>query len=353
MDQVIKEIEDQFGKMTVTRGKRHTFVGIGIEFKDDGTVALSMDEYIAKCINIYGDEIKKSASSPAKGTLFDEDVGNEAMVLNEEKADKFHHTTAKLLYASKRVRLDIDLAISFLCTRVATPTIGDETKLKRVFAYLNETKCMKRLIGMNGLSYIQTWIDASYAIHRDMRGHTGGIISLGTGTVIHHCSKQKINTKSSTESEVVGVSDFLPYTIWASFFLKAQGYKLRRNIFYQDITSAIKMLKNGKESCGRKSRHIHIRYFFTKDVINRENMEIVHCPTEQMVADFYTKPLQGKHYYKLRNAIMGHGPMPAEECVETSDNKATRTDIKKSVSRKLHQKYTECTYKISTSNNFG
>ena len=135
---------------------------------------------------------------------------------------------------------------------------------------------MRRIIGANGLSCLQTWIDAFYAVHRDMRGHTGGIISMGTEAMIHNCSKQKLNTKSSTESEVVGVSDFLPYTIWASYFLKAQGYVLYRNIFYQDNTSAIKMLKNGKASCGSKSRHIHIRYFFTKDVIYREKMEPQH-----------------------------------------------------------------------------
>ena len=136
---------------------------------------------------------------------------------------------------------------------------------------------------------------------KEMRGHTGGVISLGKGAVLHNCTKQKINTKSSTESEVAGVSDFLPYTIWASHFLKAQGYKLIRNIFYQDNTSAIKMLKNGKESCGSKSRHIHTRYFLTKDVIKREEMEIQYCPTEQMIADFYTNPIQGKQLYKLRN----------------------------------------------------
>ena len=66
--------------------------------------------------------------------------------------------------------------------------------------------------------------------------------------MIHICTKQKINTKGFMESEVVGVSDFLPYTILASYFLKAQGYKLTRNIFYQDNTSAMKMLKNGKGS---------------------------------------------------------------------------------------------------------
>ena len=75
---------------------------------------------------------------------------------------------------------------------------------------------------MNDTRYLQTWIDASYATHRNMRGYTGGIISMGKGAVIHGCSKQKINTKSSTESEIVGVSDFLPYTMWASYFLKEQ-----------------------------------------------------------------------------------------------------------------------------------
>ena len=127
------------------------------------------------------------------------------------------------------------------------------------------------IIGTNGMDYMQTWIDASYAVHRDMRGHTGGVISMGKGTVMHNCTKQKINTKSSTESEVVGVSDLLPYTIWASYFLKAQGYKLTRNIFYQDNTSAMKMLKNGKESCGSKSRHIHIRYFLLRMCLREKN----------------------------------------------------------------------------------
>ena len=99
---------------------------------------------------------------------------------------------------------------------------------------------------MKNTGYLQTWIDASYTTHHDMRGHTGGINSMGKGTVIHGCSKQKINTKSSTESEIVGVSDFLTYTMWALYFLKEQGYALKRNIVYQDNTSAIIFLKMAK-----------------------------------------------------------------------------------------------------------
>ena len=107
------------------------------------------------------------------------------------------------------------------------------------------------------------------------------------------------------------------------------------------------MLKNCKESCGSKSRHIHIRYFFTKDVLNRENMEEQHGHTKQMIADFYTKPLLGEHYYKLRNIIMEHDTLPVEEGVEMSDNLAADISTKRAVRTKMSTKYG---FKVS--NNF-
>ena len=102
VDKVIKEIEKSFGKMTVTRGTKHTFVGIDIDFQGDGTVMLSTDQYIKECINIYEGEVVKTSPTPAKGNLFDEDEGDELVTLSETEAEKFHHTVAKLLYASKR-----------------------------------------------------------------------------------------------------------------------------------------------------------------------------------------------------------------------------------------------------------
>ena len=116
--------------MTVKRGKKCTFVGIDIEFNEDGTVSLSMDKYIQEYIDIYDNDLKGKAVTPAKGDLFDEDNSQNTELLTKQYADKYHHTTAKLLYVAKRVRLDIDLAISFLCTRVAQPSIGDKVKLK-------------------------------------------------------------------------------------------------------------------------------------------------------------------------------------------------------------------------------
>ena len=123
---------------------------------------------------------------------------------------------------------------------------------------------MPRIIGANGFEVLQTWVDASYATHRDMKGHIGGLMSLGHGIIYDKCSKQKLNTNSSTESEVVGASDYIGYTLYIKWFLKEQGYVLKHNIFYQDNMSAIKMEKNDRQSCGEKSTHIHIIYILVR-----------------------------------------------------------------------------------------
>jgi ribosomal protein S18 len=152
---------------------------------------------------------------------------------------------------------------------------------------------------------ITTYVDASYAVHQDIKSHTGGAISLGTGAVMRKSSKQKLNTKSSMEAELVGASDYLPNTIWLKYFLEEQGYRIQENTFMQDNQSAMKLEMNGRKSCGQKSRHIDIRYFFIKDRFENDNIKVIYCPTEAMLADFFTKPLQGTLFKRLREVIMG------------------------------------------------
>jgi hypothetical protein len=139
-----------------------------------------------------------------------------------------------------------------------------------------------------------------------MRSHTGGVISFGRGGLVCKSSKQKLNTKSSTEAEFVGASDYLPNTIWVKMFMEAQGYKLSENILEQDNESAIKLENNGRTSAGPKSRHINIRYFWLKDCLKSEDIEVRHCPTLQMLADFFTKPLQGNLFRRFRDIVLGH-----------------------------------------------
>ena len=125
------------------------------------------------------------------------------------------------------------------------------------------------------------------------------------GGIACKSTKQKLNTRSSTEAEFVGASDYLPNTIWTKNFLGAQGYKILDNVLEQDNESAMKLEKNGRLSAGPKSRHIDIRYFWIKDRLICENIKVRHCPTLQMIADFFTKPLQGSLFHRLRDVVMG------------------------------------------------
>ena len=302
--EVIEKIEERFGKMTVTRGKEHVFLGMKIKLNDDKTVRIDMSEYVKEAIAESQEDVSKGSTTPASKNLFE--INLESPKLNIEKAERFHSVVAKLLYTSKRGRPDIQLAIAFLCTRVSCSAEEDWSKLKRLLQYLNRTVNDYVVLGADCLTVLKTWVDAAYGVHHDMKSHTGGVMSLGRGVIMCKSSKQKLNTKSSTEAEVVGASDYLPNTIWAKSFLEAQGYEIKENIFNQDNQSAMKLETNGRKSCGQKSRHIDIRYFFMKDRVETENIRIVYCPTEQMLADFFTKPLQGALFLKFKRVLMGH-----------------------------------------------
>jgi hypothetical protein len=304
VDGVITKVEEKFGKMSVTRGKVHDFLGMHIVFNDNGTVTITMKDYLEEAIKEFEMAIKGSASSPAKSSLFS--IDNNSAALPKTSAENFHSVVAKLLFASKRARLDIQLAIAFLCTRVSCSTEEDKGKLRRLLEYLNGTLDLSLTLGADDLTIIQTWVDASYAVHRDMKSHTGGVVSFGRGAVMSKSSKQKLNVKSSTEAELVGASDYLPYPIWCKKFLEYQGYVVKENILHQDNESAIRFERNGRKSCGPQSRHVDIRYFWIKDRLGLEEFEVRYCPTEQMLADFFTKPLQGSLFRKLRNVIMGY-----------------------------------------------
>jgi hypothetical protein len=248
--------------------------------------------------------ITRTYKTPARRDLFE--VDEEAELLTGRAADLFHHVVAKLLYVSIRARMDLLLPVTFLCTRVSKATIEDQNKLKRVLQYVKGTLHLKYTLGADDLRKFRSWVDAAYAVHPDMRSHTGGALSFGLGAAACKSAKQKINTKSSTESELVGASDYLPNSIWVKFFMDAQGHEIIESWFEQDNQAAMKLEMNGKSSSGARTRHINIRYFFIKDRTTSEGIKIRYCPTLQMLADFFTKPLQGALFRKFRAVILGY-----------------------------------------------
>ena len=264
-----------------------------------------MSEYIKKIIRDfkYLSEIGVTvAKTPAAEYLFK--VNEACKKLEKEKKEEFHTTVAKMLFLCCRSRPDIKCAVSFLCTRVKNPDEDDWKKMIRVLRYLRCTKGLTLTIEVSDLSNPLWWADAAFAVHQDMKSHTGGIMTLGKGAIQSMSRKQKLNTKSSTEAELVGADDVLGDLLWTRNFLEAQGYPSKKTTLYQDNTSAILLENNGRDSAGKRSRHIDIRYFFIKDCIEKNKLEVKYCPTDDMVADFMTKPLQGAKFNKFRKIIM-------------------------------------------------
>jgi hypothetical protein len=170
------------------------------------------------------------------------------------------------------------------------------------------------------------YVDASFAVHPNMRSHTSGGLTMGRGLPIVSPTKQKLNTRSSTESELVGVDDMMPIVVWSWYFLMAQGYGITRNLLLQDNRSSMLFKRNGKASSGKRTWHINIRYFFITDSINMKEIEIEWCPTKEMVADFMTKPLQGSHFRRLHDLIMGMSSIKKAKIPSKSTVNVTKRD---------------------------
>ena len=102
---------------------------------------------------------------------------------------------------------------------------------------------MPLILKIDDLTVVQTWVDVAFAVHKDYKSHTGNVISMGKGALYARFMSQKLNTTSTTESETVGASDCLRKTIWTMNLLEYQGFKVRRNYYYQDNESAIRLEK--------------------------------------------------------------------------------------------------------------
>ena len=198
---------------------------------------------------------------------------------------------------------------------------------------------MPLMFEADDLHLVKWWVDGSFAVHADMQSHTGVNMSLSRGTVYGMLTRQKLNTKSSTEAEVVAVNDAMPQILWTRYFLEAQGYSVTDSVVYQDNQSAMLLENNGRFSSSKRTHHINIRYFFVTDRIASKEIRVEYCPTARMVVDFFTKPLQGALFHRLHNTIMNIQSDPgsyqlagSQECVGTKMNPEEHVDGWKIVS---------------------
>ena len=298
------------GKVKMTRGKTHDYLGMTLDFSISGKVIIDMKKYVDTMISTYPELPQAKVASPWTDNLFKVDDGSPR--LNKGEAEQFHTTTAQGLFLCKRGRPDISPAIAYFTTRVREPTEEDWMKLTRMMQFLNQTKDDCLTLEADDSGIILWHVDAAFAVHPDYKSQSGAIMTMGKGAITSFSKKQKLNTRSSTEAEIVAADDAAGPMVWAANFLREQGYSYD-NTLLQDNQSAIKLENNGRSSAGKRSRHLNIRYFFIHDMKEKGHIKIQYCPTDEILGDYMTKPLHGKKFNDQRNAIMNLVPTNAAQ----------------------------------------
>ena len=227
---------------------------------------VKMHDYVKTMLSDAPPSMEGEAATPAAAHLFK--VNTEIpKPLDKERKDLIVHLVMQGLYLIQRGRPDIRTAISFLCSCLKCPDEDDYKNLTRLIRYLRHTLYMCLVLGKDGTDTVRWWIDASYAVHQDMHGHTGATMSLGNGSIFSGSWKQKLITWSSTDSEVVGVFDMLPQILWTKKFLEDQGVRIKETILYEDNMSSMLLERNGRQSSMKRTKHMDIRYFYVGEHI--------------------------------------------------------------------------------------
>jgi hypothetical protein len=242
VESLLDLLNEEYGKihpLVTTHGKVHEYLGMTLDFMEDGKVKIVMKDYIKQMLDEIPDDMDSEAATPASAHLFT--VSNKTELLDAPTSELFHHHTAKLLLLSRRARPDIQTAVTFLTRRVKAPDKDDYKKIRCTMRYLRGSVDLLLTLEVDDVHAVKWWADASYGIHQDMKSHTGATMSLGKGSIYSASKTQRLNTKISTEAELVGVDDAMAQVLWTRGFLieEEQGFEVRDNKVYQDNQSTM------------------------------------------------------------------------------------------------------------------
>ena len=309
IEDVINLLEKAYNEIKVTRGDIHNYIGMVLDFSKKHILLVNqmgmVQDIIKSAPHSDTERVSRAPNTPAASYLFDITPDLEPVTAETRKAA--HTTICKILYIAARGRPDLLTLIAFLTKRVKAPTQEDIQKLSRGIQFMEATKGDTLTLACTLPPTVRTYVDASFAVHPDMKSHTGVCITLGRGMYFCKSTAQKINTTSSCEAELVALAKGLRQGLWSATFLENQGYPRQPVTVFQDNTSTMKLIEKGR-STSELTRHIEIGYYWVHDLIKRGLISLEYCPTTEMVADYFTKPLQGATYKSIRAKVMGDTP---------------------------------------------
>ena len=298
-----------YGQFRTTQGPIVSYLGLTWDYSETGYVKVSqagmIQDIVARREKTHEDRGAKLTgipTTPGASYLFNRTP--DCKRLGVKDAEIFHTDTASLAWASTRAHPGLVTVIGELSKRVQECTTEDDSKLDRAISFAKSVRDVPLRLKAELPPRVTVSIDAAFANRTDMKSTSGTCITLGVGFFIASSKVQKLNSKSSTEAEIIAVSDGMNIPLWLADFIRLQGYPPQPVRLEQDNQSCITLLTKGR-STAETTRFIEIRKFWISAYIKNGAVDIVYVPTEDMTSDYFTKPLKGALFAKMFAKIMG------------------------------------------------
>jgi hypothetical protein len=282
-------------------GNLKCYLGIQVERDENGIFSLTQELYINKVLQMFGLEEAKPSKIPL-------DPGYMKQVTKSPQLSNnvsYQKAIGSLLYISNNTRPDIAASVSILSRKNSCPTQADWVEVKRVLRYLKGTQFYKLQLGNpKENNSLIGYADADWAGDVVDRKSNTGYVFKYKGSVINWVSrKQQCVTLSSTEAEYVAVANACQEAIWLQNLLTDFCEpQIKPIVINEDNQSCIKLVNN--EKLNSRTKHIDVKVHFVKELANKGEIMIQYCPSECMLADILTKPLQAvkiREFCKLFN----------------------------------------------------
>ena len=199
------------------------------------------------------------------------------------------------------------LAISFTITTLSqyldTPQTTHLNAVQCIFSYLSGTRGLKLILGGKN-NHLIGFSDVDWASHLHHHSISGFAYFVGLGAMSWSAKKQPIITLSSTESEYVALTHASKEAIWLHKLLDKLYFIYPISLpttLHCDNQGAIELLKDSKFHAHMK--HIDIHFHFICQTVMQGHIAIQYCPTNNMVADIFTKSLAHVKFQKFRTLL--------------------------------------------------
>ena len=193
------------------------------------------------------------------------------------------------MYAATGTHPDISFAVSILARFMSDPHSVHWDTAKHVLCYLKGTKNLRLTFGLNKNGLIG-YTDADWASQAHRHSISGSVFLVSGGAISWSSRKQPIIALSTTEAEYIAASDATRELLWLRALTSELNFSSDSpTTLFCDNQSAIKVAKNGLLHA--RTKHIDIRYHFIRETILNGHLDIIYCPTSEMIADVFTKAL--------------------------------------------------------------